>query len=773
MQGRATLRLAERSASWHEKPNRRQLPTLWEFFNIYFYSRKMSWTDAQRAMMKVATKRIAFFTILGLVGIVTICTWLYQARSRAMIRDIVAFSPDMVQDAMSEWRFYSFWSYKHLYQALNEDNRHGKLNLAKLFSVYPDSSLPPKAVKHVNEELLRASPEDFESLRKWVEPFKVQLNDELWRSLELFRAGNSSNDGRTLRAAGSLATLDTSNHRWTEMDELVVIALLSAPRVQVDGWVLMLSPIGHRLTNSLQMASHGKPFTNPQRKWTDSERILAARIFATYCKEPKELAEMFLECEPDQSIPVLNALQQQTGLSKAHADFVRQRLREELPALPTQTKNPVEITIEEENEKDDLAKRQANAGIALLVLGDRDDRDLVRNRLFESAKEDPRASSFFINRAPRILPDPTIILNAFEAADDKSVRFRQACILMLGMYSLTTDERMKWEREFLRIYRKDLNSGIHGASEWLLRNWWTHDDGARLANERIQTERIKLAKELRNRPIDHHYDWFVTADGTTYSIVDFADGGYQLAVSTTEVTKKEFKRFLDTFDPYISSSDLNTNSPDDDCPVLGVNFFEAAAYCNWLSDSEGLGRCYEFSNRGQSRALGPNFLQDKVGQQYRNISKQSWEEFWTEIQVDIKEDGNGYRLPTELEWKHLCRAGANTKQHYGFSAELLGSYAVYSVNSSGSGLEETHPVGEKMPNAFGIFDVHGNVYEWCQPPYQRVNRDQESSVLTALGGCYGSTRRRLFVDEDLRKQAWNWDWKIGLRVVRKLADSDD
>ncbi len=155
-----------------------------------------------------------------------------------------------------------------------------------------------------------------------------------------------------------------------------------------------------------------------------------------------------------------------------------------------------------------------------------------------------------------------------------------------------------------------------------------------------------------------------------------------------EVTQAEYER-------YHLSNLSHFKGPN--LPVEQVTWVRAAIYCNARSKAEGLQPCYNEDN----------------------------------AQCDFQADG--YRLPTEAEWEYACRAGTEGDYSFGNDSRKLGEHAWFADNAS----KKTHPVGQKKPNPWGLYDMYGNVAEWCNDTYDK-DYYQNSPAVNPRGPKEGS-----------------------------------
>jgi hypothetical protein len=141
---------------------------------------------------------------------------------------------------------------------------------------------------------------------------------------------------------------------------------------------------------------------------------------------------------------------------------------------------------------------------------------------------------------------------------------------------------------------------------------------------------------------------------------------------------------------------------------------------------------------------------------------------WFECQefvkkLNSKEGYNKYRLPTEEEWEHACRAGSTTKYCFGDDESRLGEYAWYRKNAWDVGYKGAHRVGQKKPNKWGLHDMHGNVTEWCQNWF---NDDRRDRVFRGTNNGYNAHRSESAYRNGNQPSSRNSDG--GVRLVRNI-----
>ena len=172
----------------------------------------------------------------------------------------------------------------------------------------------------------------------------------------------------------------------------------------------------------------------------------------------------------------------------------------------------------------------------------------------------------------------------------------------------------------------------------------------------------------------------------------------------------------------------------DNYPVYYVSWYDTIVFCNKLSIQEGLDPAYSINESTDPAVWGP----------VPTSNNTTWNG------VEIVADSNGYRLPTEAQWGYACRAGTMTPFSTGniittAQANYNGNYP-YGNNPTGIYRERTTPVGSFAPNAWGLYDMHGNVFEWCWDWYGTYPSVAETDP---IGPASGTSRVR-------RGGAWDY-----------------
>ena len=721
--GRAELLLADRAVVWNARPENRQLPSLLQWVQIRWLTVKKNWTPPQKKMMGKAGRYhavrgavmavlLAVATFTGLVIREKVDEQRKATQAAGLVQSLLNADTAQVPAIVGEMKEYRQWADPLLREESDKAEAKSRQKLHVSLALLP---VDPGQVDYLYGRLLDAQPHEVPVIRDALGPQKDALLDKLWAVVETPENGKES---QRLRAAAALAKYDPESEKWATVQKAVC-----APLVAVNDLVLenplflgqlseMYRPAKNSLLDPLAVIFRDR---NPERA---SERTLATNLLADYAADnPAKLADLIMDADDKQFAVIYPKL--------------KERRAQGLPLLTGEIDRKLPADMPSSDEKrEKLAKRQANAAVALLKMGQAEKVWPLLKRSKEP--DDPRVRSYLIHGFGPLGAEAGAIIKRLD--DEPDITMRRALILSLGEFNekeLPPDAEKALLVKLKAMYRRDADPGLHAASEWLLRRWkeetWLKQENEEWAKDKEQTEKrldgIKqlITKEKERTPPQ----WYVNGQGQTMVVipgpVEFLMGsppteagrelrenqhkrriGRPFALAAKSVTLAEYQRF----DPGYGG-ETQQWSPTGDCPVLGISWFQAAAYCNWLSKQEGLPEsewCYEPLQEAKAVPV----LGYKVGMKLAaNYLKRS-----------------GYRLPTETEMEFATRAGSVTSRYYGETEELLPKYAWYNKN----GRDRSWPVGRKKPNDFGLFDVQGNVFTWCQESFKPYPKSKENET---------------------------------------------
>ncbi|TWU32468.1 protein kinase domain-containing protein [Novipirellula artificiosorum] len=731
--GRAEIRLAERSALWNARPETRQLPTWWEYLSIRLFTQSSQWSPQERKLIKNAQRHhlirkaglIAFFVILAFA------TWQLldsvhkrQLRVEGMLQKQAAISRTVtllqqlrdidtasVPAVVAELENCQPWADPIIWEGFQQAPSSSKQKLHLALALL---ATDPAVVDYVVGALPGLDDVSLDVARQALLPHKDATCRALWRQFN----DSQLDEAELLSTALLLASFSPDDARWKQLAPSVAMQLTKVTRP--EAYVDKMGTVTPMLVEPLRSLLHDAALPHVQRM---RATIAICRILSV----EQQIAEGF----PDQLVEWIletndvNAFQSLIGALRPHSYGVQRQMR---------------ATLKELAEAVPLNQRM-NAAVVLIHFGDADDvwallrhgpEPSMRNQLLD------RLNHFAVNHSQ--------LVNQLAKQEDASVR--QAIVLLLGGLTeeLLSDERQGIAKQLEALYMDDPDAGVHSAVNWTFRKWKMESRLAQLDG--------KLQRQSEWGPKQQN-DWSINSIGQTFIRIlppsrsaagDTSVGtalhstkiDYPFAIADREVTVADFRVFRKQHKHDVKFA------ADIECPVNDVTWYDAVAFCNWLSDQEGLARCYE-PNTASNDAVGIRIPEDFMQR-------------------------DGYRLPTTAELECLCRAGTVSTYAFGDSIRLLDHFAWYERNSQNS----TWPVGSKWPNVWGAFDTNGNVWEWTQDLEREADRstdhlvsDREARLL--WGGAFDNPANRVESTDRLVHFPYESKYSYGFRPARTLA----
>jgi len=537
--GRAELLLADRAAVWNARPENRQLPSVIQWLQIRWLTQKKNWTPPQRKMMGKAGRIHALrgLAIAAVIALFSFVGWEGFGRLKAQnLRDRLAESTtEDVPAIVKEMAPYRRWVVPLLVDARREAGEKHDLRRelhASLALLPVDSG----QVEYLYSRLLNSEPRDVLVIREALQDHKQDLTERLWKVLE-----NPRHDqDERFRASCALAAYTPEDPRWSKVCGDVAAKLVTENSLVLGEWIEALRPVSAFLVAPLGDMIQDATIN-------ESRKIAACDVYAGFA---------------------------------AHDSTLFQQLEKRLAV-------PITVAASEE-QKIKLAKQKANVAGAFLRMNQYGGmREVLKHG------PDPTARSYLIHLLGPLAIDINIIWKQLES--EKEVSVRRALVLGLGESDpgqLESLERKAVISQLVRWYRDDPDPGVHGAIEWLLRLW------------KQDAKIVAVTKELATGKVEGNRLWYATRQGQTMILIP---GPVELpqrkirieqsfAISDKPVTVEQFLRFRKDHFGLGTRSVLGSKGNEPHSPADNVSWYEAAAYCNWLSEQEGIPdaqMCYE------------------------------------------------------------------------------------------------------------------------------------------------------------------------------------
>ena len=675
-EGRAQLRLAEYANLWSSKPIAKFAPSWLEWLTIRWLSSPRSWNETEKQMMRFAGARhLRNSLLIGIVLLIALSAgyWmLNQSRVSRLVDQLRLAQDSQIGSLINQLRSDQRTARGVLKAALSnapEEPAELRLRLGLLDS-------DPTQAQWLEDRVLQ---EPIPMVRVICEQFnatETKLNLKFIRLLD-----NVETDAeQRLRAALILASYVRESESKNS-EELLSSAAESLQAIKKQASVLVDATLQH-------LAAAPQDYVYVQEGLAPIQELLRdelARLALTDQATPRRsnaTALLVAYCKSDPATLLSTATQASV---EQYATFMEE-LERQLPGLKSEL---TQLAFEEIDSTIDEIQfdRRSMASATAAALLHRVGTDTAAWPMLKMSPM-PHARSYLIDRLSRLSSHVESLINRLAREPDASAR--QGLILALGHYEWTKQEaalRTQVISVCREMFKDDPKVCVHSAARWFLRrigeSAWVDVELARLST---------LSSDPRK-------DWHVNSEGFTMAIIDARDVsgiGRVYEIATMEVAVDQFLRFRPEFNYY------RDRSPTVDCPMGSCTWYDAAAYCHWLSSkidpSERFAESYPAD-------LAPGNAKDEQ-----------------ELEQAIR--SGAYRLPTSFEWHYACRGLTQSIRYFGIGDSIFDQWSFYwetSVDSK-TGLGRYWPGDRLHPNGLGLFACYDGIREWAHDLNSTDNR---------------------------------------------------